>query len=299
MSPMTREVPTNLYKSISPLIGSVLENRRLTSTDRPPENDVRHIVLSSDGLSYLPGQSVGVVPDGYDARTGKHQKLRLYSVSSESNGDHKDGKTVSVVVVRHFWREPEIPEVPLAGVCSRYLCDCDVGEKVRITGPVGKRFLLPLDFRSRDLIFIATGTGIAPYRGMIKEMFGRNYHGKAYLFFGVRYADTLLYDDEFRSYVDRPNFRYITALSREAEQNPFPNEIPTVANKMYVQVRLWQHRVEIGESLAKPDTLVFICGLKGIEKAILYVIDRIGELQGETGLSQRLKAEQRILLEVY
>ena len=67
MSPTTRDVPTNLYKSTSPLIGRVLENRRLTSNDRPPENDVRHIVLSSDGLSYLPGQSVGVVPDGYDA----------------------------------------------------------------------------------------------------------------------------------------------------------------------------------------------------------------------------------------
>lgn len=299
MSPMSRDVPTSLYKSSSPLIGSVLENRRLTSSGRPPENDVRHIVLSSDGLSYLPGQSVGVVPDGYDARTGKHQKLRLYSVSSESRGDHEDGKTVSVVVVRHFWSEPEIPEVGVAGVCSRYLCDCEVGETVRITGPVGKRFLLPLDFHARDMIFIATGTGIAPYRGMLKEMFDQNYRGKVYLLFGVRYADTLLYDDEFRSYVDRPNFRYITALSREAEQNPYQDEIPTAANKMYVQVRLWQHRVEIGESLAKPDTLVFICGLKGVEKGIFYAIDRIGELNGEPDLTKRLKAEQRILLEVY
>ncbi len=299
MSPTPREVTVNLFKSGSPLIGKVLENRRLTASDRPPENDVRHIVLSSDGLSYLPGQSVGVVPDGYDGRTGKHQNLRLYSVSSESKGDQKDGKTVSVVVVRHFWREPEVPEVQVAGVCSRYLCDCEVGEKVKITGPVGKRFLLPLDFHSRDLIFIATGTGIAPYRGMLTEMFTRNYHGKAFLFFGVRYADTLLYDDEFRSYVDRPNFRYITALSREAEQNPYPEEIPTVANKMYVQVRLWEHRVELGESLAKPDTLVFICGLKGIEKGVCSVIDRIGEHNGETDLSKRLKAEQRILLEVY
>ncbi len=294
-----REVPSNLFKSTNPLLGEVLENRRLTPPERPPPNDVRHIVLSSPGLSYLPGQSIGVVPEGYDLRSGKPQKLRLYSVSSESKGDYGDGQTVSTVVVRHFWDNEESGETSIPGVCSKQLCDCEAGDKVKLTGPVGKRFLLPTDFHERDLIFVATGTGIAPYRGMLKEVFDQDYRGKLFLIFGVQYADTVLYDEEFRSHLDRRNFRYITALSREAEKNPFPDEVPTRDNKMYVQVRMWQHRQEIRQSLEKPDTIVYQCGLKGMEKGVFQVIDKIGGQMGQPDLSNRLKAEGRMLLEVY
>ena len=294
-----REVPSNLFKSTNPLLGEVLENRRLTPPERPPPNDVRHIVLSSPGLSYLPGQSIGVVPEGYDLRSGKPHKLRLYSVSSESKGDYGDGQTVSTVVVRHFWDNEETEETSIPGVCSKQLCDCEVGDKVKLTGPVGKRFLLPTDFHERDLIFVATGTGIAPYRGMLKEVFDQDYRGRLFLILGVQYADTVLYDDEFRSYLDQRNFRYITALSREAEKNPFPDEVPTRGNKMYVQVRMWQHREEIRQSLEKPDTIVYQCGLKGMETGVFQVIDKIGGQMGQPDLSNRLKAEGRMLLEVY
>ncbi len=294
-----RAIPINLFKSTNPLLGTVLEIRRLTPRERPPANDVRHVVLSAPGLSYLPGQSIGVVPEGYDMRTGKPHKLRLYSVSSESKGDFGNWKTVSTVVVRHFWDNEEAGESNIPGVCSKYLCDCEPSDKVKITGPVGKRFLLPTDFHGRDLIFIATGTGIAPYRGMLKEMFDQDYQGNAFLIFGVQHADTILYDEEFRGYLDRPNFRYFTALSREAEKNPFPNEVPTRDNKIYVQVRMWQYRDEIRQSLEKPDTIVYQCGLKGMEKGVFQVIDKIGEQMGEPNLSKRIQAEGRMLLEVY
>lgn len=294
-----REIPSNLFKRTNPLLAKVLENRRLTPPERPPPNDVRHIVLSSPGLPYLPGQSIGVLPEGYDLGSGKPHKLRLYSVSSESKGDYGDGQTVSTVVVRHFWDNEETGETSIPGVCSKQLCDCEAGDKVKLTGPVGKRFLLPTDFHERDLIFIATGTGIAPYRGMLQEVFNQAYRGKLFLIFGVQYADTVLYDDEFRSYLDRRNFRYITALSREAEKNPFSDEVPTRDNKMYVQVRMWQHRQEIRQSLEKPDTIVYQCGLKGMEKGVFQVIDKIGGQMGEPDLSNRLKAEGRMLLEVY
>ena len=294
-----RDIPYNRFKVSNPLLGSVRENRRLTPPERPPANDVRHIVLSAPGLSYLPGQSVGVIPPGYPPHSATPHKLRLYSVSSDSMGDDGDGNTVSVVVVRHFWDDDETQEGNIPGVCSKHLCDCTTGEVVKITGPVGKRFLLPTDFHQRDLMFIATGTGIAPYRGMLKEMFDQGYQGKVFLIFGVRYADTVLYDDEFRSYLNRPNYRYMTALSREPEKNPFPDEIPTLDDKMYVQVRMWEHRDEIRRSLEKPDTLVYLCGLKRMDEGVVSVIDRIGEPLGEPNLSKRMQAEGRLLLELY
>ena len=294
-----RDIPLHLFKTKNPLLGRVLENRRLTSPERPPPNDVRHVVLSSPGLSYLPGQSIGVIPEGYELHTGKPQKLRLYSVSSESKGDYGDGKTVSTVVVRHFWDNEKTEETNIPGVCSKFLCDCEEGDEVMITGPVGKRFLLPTDFQQRDLIFIATGTGIAPYRGMLREIFDQGYQRKVFLIFGVQHADTVLYDEEFRSYLDRPNFRYLIALSREAEKNPFPDEVPTRDDKMYVQVRMWQYRDEIRRSLERPNTLVYQCGLQGMEKGCFQVVDKIGEQMGEPNLSERMKDEGRMLLEVY
>jgi ferredoxin--NADP+ reductase len=289
----------NLFRMTEPLAAMVLENRRLTAASRPPANEVRHVVLKTPGLSYAPGQSIGVIPYGYDPRTGKPHKLRLYSVSSASRGDYGDGMTASIPVVRHYWHEETAALSPVPGVCSKYLCDCEPGEEVRVTGPVGRRFLLPADFHERDLIFIATGTGIAPYRGMLKEMFDQDYQGRVFLFFGVKYADCILYDDEFQSYVDRPNFRYITALSREAERNPLPDEVPTLDHKIYVHVRMWQYRHQIGEALQKSDTVVYLCGLKGMEEGVRLVLDRIGEEWGQTNLSGRMRAEGRLLLEVY
>jgi ferredoxin--NADP+ reductase len=295
----SRNVPLHTFKPSNPLISKVLEHRLLTPPWRNPVNEVRHVVLSSPGLSYLPGQSIGVVPDGYDPRSGKPHKLRLYSICSESKGDYGDGQTVSTVVVRHFWDNEETGEREIPGVCSKQLCDCAVGDTVRITGPSGKHFLLPPDYHDRDLIFVATGTGIAPFRGMLKEMFDGGFAGQAFLFFGVKYADCVLYDDEFRSYQGRDGFRYVTALSREKEKNPFPTEVPTPDDRMHVQVRMWQYQEELRPCLAKPDTLLYVCGLKGSEKGVVQVVDLIGHRLGEACLSERLRAEDRFLLEVY
>ena len=44
---------------------------------------------------------------------------------------------------------------------------------------------------------------------------------------------------------------------------------------------------------------MYLCGLKGMEKGVFEVIDRIGEQSGESGLSKRMKEEGRLLLEVY
>merc|ERR1712065_97664 len=56
------------------------------------------------------------------------------------------------------------------GVCSTYLCDIKPGDKVKITGPVGKEMLLP-DEEDANVVMLATGTGIAPMRAYLRRMF--------------------------------------------------------------------------------------------------------------------------------
>ena len=88
------------------------------------------------------------LPPGTD-ETGKAHKVRLYSIASPEAGEDGRGNVVCTPVKRvvdEYWP----PDNGAArrrglfmGVCSNYLCDLEVGEEVRITGPVGKRFLLP------------------------------------------------------------------------------------------------------------------------------------------------------------
>lgn len=293
-----RDIPNNLFRVKSPLRGRVLENRRITPEARGVKNDVRHTLIASPGLRYIPGQSVGVIPPGVDPRTGKPESLRLYSVASAAKGDLGDGRTVSLCVVRHFWKDPATGEEH-AGVCSEYLCDLKAGDEVLLTGPVGMHFLVPEDFRERDVVFFATGTGIAPFRGMLQELFERGHRREAWLVFGVPYRDVTLYDEEFRRHLEHPNFRYATAVSRE-ETNPNPDRIPTPNQKMYVQALLYARRAELGPVLRRPRTLVYLCGLKGMEKGIFEAVELVGREQGEAGsLVERMKAERRLFVEVY
>merc|ERR1712199_114513 len=90
------------------------------------------------------------------------------------------------------------------GVCSNFLCDSKPGDELKLTGPSGKVMLIPEKEAKVDLIMVATGTGIAPYRSFIRRLFveqtpaAEAYKGQAWLFLGVANTDALLYDDEWQ-----------------------------------------------------------------------------------------------------
>ncbi len=71
------------------------------------------------------------------------------------------------------------------------------------------------------VVFVATGTGIAPLRSMIHEMYhaGEGQKRKLWLFLGVRYDNEILYDDEWKALVAKyPGaFTYVPTVSRPKE----------------------------------------------------------------------------------
>jgi len=105
------------------------------------------------------------------------------------------------------------------GFFSNHLCDLPVGGEVKFHGPHGY-FLLknPL----RDSILIATGTGIAPMRGMLEWLFrddARHAGRQLWLVFGSRFQRDIYYHDEFEQMArEHPNFHYIATLSRGGEE---------------------------------------------------------------------------------
>lgn len=270
------DVPVNLYRPKTPLTGRVVENQKIILEGAI--GDVRHITIdtSEGGLPYLEGQSIGIIPPGEDEK-GKPHKLRLYSIASTRHGDRNDDKSVSLCVRELEYKHPETGET-IYGVCSHFLCHIQEGEEVQITGPVGSSFLLP-DDPDATVIMLATGTGIAPYRGFLWRMFKEQhkeykFKGLAWLIFGIATTPNILYKEELEGLQSQfdDHFRLDYAISREQKNER--------GGKMYLQDRIAQHADEIWQLLQKDNTYTFICGLKGMEGGIDDAISAVAAKDG-------------------
>jgi ferredoxin--NADP+ reductase len=256
-------VPVNVYKNKAPFTGKVVSTKRIVGPKATGETC--HIIIDHKGdFPYWEGQSWGVIPPGVREKDGKPHSVRLYSIASSRYGDDMTGKTGSLCVRRATYWCPDLKAEDPAkkGVCSNFLCDTKPGDEVQMTGPAGKVMLMPEEDPTTDYIMVATGTGIAPYRGFIRRLFfektpaAEAYKGEAWLFLGVANSDALLYDDEFQDAKSRfpDNFRLDYALSRE--------QTNTKGGKMYIQDKMEEYADEVFDKLDK-GAHIYFCGLKG------------------------------------
>ncbi|GAB5367908.1 hypothetical protein AAMO2058_001272400 [Amorphochlora amoebiformis] len=296
------ELPINTFKKKAPLTTTIQSVTRLVGPNAPGE--VCEIVLDHGGeLKYWEGQSAGVLPPGIDPKKNKPYGVRLYSIASTRYGDKMDGKTLTFTVRRAVYFDPELGQEDPSkkGVCSNYLCDATPGTPVPVTGPSGKVMLLPETTPEVPIIMIATGTGIAPYRGFIRRLFMENteaaekFSGLAWLFLGVANTDALLYDDWWTGIEEEypDNFRYTTALSREQKNKN--------GGKMYIQDRVEENGEEIFKLMNEKGGHMYFCGLKGMMPGVLETMERVAESQGldwEETLS-KWKSNKQWHVEVY
>jgi ferredoxin-NADP reductase len=140
------------------------------------------------------------------------------------------------------------------GFMSNWLCDIEEGTVVNFHGPHG---LFVMREPRHDAVFIATGTGIAPFRSMVQWLFAdpeRNHDRQIWLVFGTRYEHGIYYADEFRQIEsEHPNFHYVATLSRCKEE--------WQGCRGYVQ----DHVREIVRG--RTGTLAYICGLNDMVDA--------------------------------
>ena len=294
------DVPVNIYRPKTPFEGTVTGNYSLLKEGAIGR--VNHITFdlkeSDPFLNYIEGQSIGIMPAGEDAN-GKPHKLRLYSIASTRHGDNFEGNTVSLCV-RQLQYEKDGETIN--GVCSSYLCDIKPGDKVKITGPVGKEMLLP-DEEDANIVMLATGTGIAPMRAYLRRMFEAtekeknkwNFKGKAWLFMGAPKSANLLYEEDLQRYLENypDNFKYTKAISRE-QQN-------TKGGRMYIQDRVLESANEIFNMIEDEKTHIYLCGLKGMEPGIDEAMTKAAEEKGLNWaeLRPQLKKAGRWHVETY
>jgi ferredoxin-NADP reductase len=99
------------------------------------------------------------------------------------------------------------------GFATNYLWTLKKGDKLQIQGPLG-RFVLKPEL-PKGIIYVSTGTGIAPFRSMIHVLLDRKAPVQIWNIFGNRFEEDILYREEFET-LERthPNFKNIFTVSR-------------------------------------------------------------------------------------
>src|SRR5699024_7048182 len=157
-------------------------------------------------LRFRPDESIEFVPGQYARISYEEEEPRVYSIANSPNDSALE------LCIR---RVPDGHLTP--DLCDRATED----DEVFVRGPYGDEFMLQ-DPSERDLVFVATGTGAAPFKSMIDYTFeeGRDEcdgtERDVWLFLGSSWEDDLPYREEFLDLADEhDNFHPVFTCSRE------------------------------------------------------------------------------------
>ena len=213
---------------------------------------------------------------------------RSYSISSSPLERPDEVQlTVSTVRYNHFG-------TPRGGVCSTFLADhaenTDIGVFVTST----THFRPPAD-PDTPMIMIGPGTGIAPFRGFLREREALGHAGRNWLFFGEQYSATdFYYRDELTTMLsDGLLTRLDVAFSRDQDR------------KIYVQDRMREHGEELYRWL-HDGAHVYVCGdaarmAKDVDAALKGIVAQHGRLSPKSAEAyvKALAADKRYVRDVY
>jgi ferredoxin-NADP reductase len=223
---------------------------RLTRSELLSEK-TKHLEFAIEELSdfqFAAGQFVSVKEP-----RGDRFVTRAYSIASGPRGDNTFDLCLNRVD---------------QGFMSNFLCGLEVGETAHMHGPHGLFVLKP---EAEDVILVSTGTGVAPFRSMARDLFGldrgvRHHHNgrHIWLVYGTRYAEDIYYREEFEQLAAaEPDFHYVATLSRPPAH--------WTGCRGYVQDHV---RKIVGE---RKDMHVYICGLNEMVSSMRNLL--IGECE--------------------
>ncbi|HVM93013.1 MAG TPA: FAD-dependent oxidoreductase [Terriglobales bacterium] len=207
----------------------------------------KHLDLEVKGphFGFVPGQWLSVKATDFNGE----EITRAYSLASPPSNGH-----IAFCLNR-----------VQDGFMSNHLCSLSEGDEITFQGPFGNFILHP---PMRDTIFIATGTGIAPFRSMLQWLLSdpERHQGKQlWLLFGARTENDLCYREEFERLAARhANFHFLPTLSRGTPGWP--------GLRGYVQ----DHVKDIVGERNKDDMHAYICGLAKMVKANRELLNDLG-----------------------
>ena len=170
------------------------------------------ILTPEEGIVFKPGQYIQLEVPRFELTKGP--EFRAFSIAS-STGDPR-------FLELFITRAPE-------GVVALYVHDhLKTGQEITIRGPYGDFYLRDSD---RDIVLIATGSGLAPVKSILHQLEKLGSGRKAMLFFGGRKPEDLYYYDYLKSLEEKlPDFKYYAVLSRVDQADQWAGETGRVTD---------------------------------------------------------------------
>ena len=202
------EIPEELFK--------IKEFRVIVEKDEALTDDIKTVQLKilddEEGISFKPGQYVQLKVPKYELT--RESEYRAYSVASSSEST----RDLELLITR-------VDE----GAVSTYVHDyMKEGEELTINGPYGDFYLQESE---KDILLIATGSGLAPLLSILHQIEKDKSGRKTTLFFGARKEKDLLYYDELKAFEARlTDFTFMPTLSRTTEEDQWEGEKGRVTN---------------------------------------------------------------------
>jgi ferredoxin/flavodoxin---NADP+ reductase len=153
------------------------------------------------------------------------------------------------------------------GAFTPLLWQIGVGDPINIKGPKGK-FLLQDD--GRTCLFVASGTGLAPFISMLETLRDRGQTRDIVLLHGVSYAYDLAWRTELMELDAEGVFplRYVATVSRPKESPDWDGSTGRVETIVGAQLD--------GLGLTPENTTIYLCG----NPEMITAVDDIGTARG-------------------
>lgn len=144
-------------------------------------------------------------------------------------------------------------DVSPMGPGSRWMLGTKISDAIAFFGPLGV-FRMDKGSRRRK-VFVATGSGIAPFRAMILDYLSSGGTDPVTLYWGLRHEEDIYWMDEWNALGQTyPSFRFVLTLSQPSD------------SWQGVQGRVTAHVTQEEKDLMKSD--FYLCGGKAMVEEI-------------------------------
>ncbi len=216
-----------------------MKARLIRATEIAP--NTMHFEFEAVGWNaeFVPGQFLSLT-----RIIGPDEITRAYSIASPPGGG-RFALCANLVPDGHF---------------SPFLFGLEPGGEIDFKGPYGA---FNLRRPVADSIFVATGTGVAPFRSMLHAELRKHPDRRFTLIFGVRHEHGLLYHDEWVAMArEFPHFEYVPTITR-------PTHTWTgTAGRV--------HPLALAALGERRDIDIYICGLREMVDELRMKLKEIG-----------------------
>ncbi len=212
---------------------------RILAVERPSPSLLLLRLERPPGYTFDAGQFCYVYEPGHDER-------RAYSIASPP----QDARHIDLCIKK-----------VKGGTLSPSLYEVDAGQELEITPALGGfRFATP---PGREAVFLATGTGVAPFRSMLLDLEHQGDERGQWLLLGSGVEANLPYATEFQDLERRRrNFHYIPILSK---------------GELYWQGdRGWIQEAFLKRFAHRTDFDAYVCGVKRMVDDVLQLLRERG-----------------------